>query len=363
MIIGVPKEIKKLEFRVAMTAEGVREAVHAGHQVLVEESAGTGSGISDDDYKMAGANLLTRDEVFRRAEMIVKVKEPLAAEYNLFRAGQILFTYLHLAPDRAQTEALLKARVTAFAYETLEVDGELPLLTPMSEVAGRMAPLMGSFFLQKRFGGTGVLPAGATGTASARCVILGAGIVGASAARVAHGIGMQTVVLNRGAQRLRAIDELYRGEITTMPLTAANIEREIKSADMVIGAVLVPGARTPVLITRAMLKTMKSGSVIVDVSVDQGGCTETTEPRTHDDPVYVIDGVQHYTVANMPGAYPRTSTYALTNATLPWILTLAKHGVDKALADFPPLMKSLNLRDGKIVNAAVAEAAQAYLGK
>lgn len=356
MIIGVPKEIKKLEFRVAMTAEGVREAVNAGHRVIVEQGAGAGSGIDDGDYTKAGADVLPRENIFRQADMIVKVKEPLAAEYHLFRAGQILFTYLHLAPDRAQTEALLKAGVTAFAYETLEVDGELPLLTPMSEVAGRMAPLMGTFFLQKRFGGTGVLPAGATGTASARCVILGAGIVGANAARVAHGIGMQTTVLNRGAARLHAIDDLYRGEIATMPLTAANIEREIQSADMVVGAVLIPGARTPVMITRAMLKTMRPGSVIVDVSVDQGGCAETTEPRTHDDPVYVVDGVQHYTVANMPGAYPRTSTYALTNATLPWILTLANNGVDKALADFLPLRKSLNLRDGKIVNEAVAEA-------
>lgn len=356
MIIGVPKEIKKLEFRVAMTAEGVREAVKAGHKVLVEQGAGVGSGLTDADYTAAGADVTTREQVFRDAEMIVKVKEPLAAEYNLFKPGQILFTYLHLAPDRAQTEALLKAQVAAFAYETLEVDGELPLLTPMSEVAGRMAPLMGTFFLQKRFGGTGVLPAGATGTAAARCVVLGAGVVGANAARVAHGIGMQTVVLNRGAGRLRALDEQYHGEVATLPLTATNVEREIQTADMVIGALLVPGGRTPTLITRAMLKTMKPGSVIVDVSVDQGGCAETTQPRTHDDPVYVVDGVQHYTVANMPGAYPRTSTYALTNATLPWILTLAKHGVDKALADFPPLVKSLNLRAGKIVNEAVAAA-------
>ena len=356
MIIGVAKEIKKLEFRVAMTAEGVREAVKAGHGVLVEEAAGVGSGISDADYAAAGAQIVARAEVFRQADMIVKVKEPLAAEYELLRAGQILFTYLHLAPDRAQTEALLRARVTAFAYETLEVDGELPLLTPMSEVAGRMAPLMGSFFLQKRFGGTGVLPTGATGASTARCVVLGAGIVGANAARVAHGIGMQTIVLNRGATRLRAIDELYRGEIATLPLNAANIEREVQSADIVVGALLVPGGRTPILITRAMLQTMKPGSVIVDVSVDQGGCAETTVPRTHDDPVYVVDGVQHYTVANMPGAYPRTSTYALTNATLPWILTLAKHGVDNALAEFLPLRKSLNLRDGKILNEAVAEA-------
>lgn len=356
MIIGVPKEIKKLEFRVAMTAEGVREAVSAGHQVLVEENAGTGSGISDTAYKAAGADVLKREEIFTRAEMIVKVKEPLAAEYDLFRAGQILFTYLHLAPDREQTEALLKARVTAFAYETLEVDGELPLLTPMSEVAGRMAPLMGSFFLQKRFSGTGVLPAGATGTQSARCLVLGAGVVGAGATRVAHGIGMRTVVLNRGAARLRQIDDLYHGDVQTLPLTAGNIEREIKEADMVIGALLVPGGRTPIMITRAMLKTMKPGAIIVDVSVDQGGCAETTVPRTHDDPVYTVDGVQHYTVANMPGAYPHTSTYALTNATLPWILKLANLGVDRALEESEALRKSLNLRDGEIMNEAVATA-------
>ncbi|MBL8032200.1 MAG: alanine dehydrogenase [Leptospiraceae bacterium] len=356
MVIGVPKEIKKLEFRVAMTAEGVREAIAAGHNVLVEAGAGVGSGISDADYAAAGAGLMSRDEVFSGAEMIVKVKEPLAAEYGLFKPGQILFTYLHLAPDRAQTEALLRARVTAFAYETLEVNGELPLLTPMSEVAGRMAPLMGSFFLQKRFSGTGVLPAGATGTESARCVILGAGVVGASAARVAHGIGMRTIVLNRGAARLKQIDELYRGEVLTLSLTAGNIDHEIRTADMIIGALLVPGGRTPVMITRPMLQLMKPGAVIVDVSVDQGGCAETTVPRTHDDPVYTVDGVQHYTVANMPGAYPRTSTYALTNATLPWILQLANLGPDRAVAESEPLRKSLNLRNGGIMNEAVAAA-------
>ena len=356
MVIGVPKEIKKLEFRVAMTAEGVREAITAGHNVLVEAGAGVGSGISDADYAAAGAGLMSRDEVFSGAEMIVKVKEPLAAEYGLFKPGQMLFTYLHLAPDRAQTEALLRARVTAFAYETLEVNGELPLLTPMSEVAGRMAPLMGSFFLQKRFSGTGVLPAGATGTESARCVILGAGVVGASAARVAHGIGMRTIVLNRGAARLKQIDELYRGEVQTLSLTAGNIDHEIRTADMIIGALLVPGGRTPVMITRPMLQLMKPGAVIVDVSVDQGGCAETTVPRTHDDPVYTVDGVQHYTVANMPGAYPRTSTYALTNATLPWILQLANLGPDRAVAESEPLRKSLNLRNGGIMNEAVAAA-------
>ena len=238
----------------------------------------------------------------------------------------------------------------------LEFDGSLPLLTPMSEIAGRMAPLMGSFFLQKRFAGTGVLPAGATGTESAHCVVLGAGVVGMGAIRVAHGIGMNVTVLNRGAERLRHIDEVYRGTVTTLPLTSANTERALAQADMVIGALLVPGGRTPVLIRRADLKKMKPGAVIVDVSVDQGGCAETTVPRTHDDPVYTIDGVQHYTVANMPGAYPRTSTFALTNATLPWVLRLAALGADKAVAEFTPLRKALNLQAGKVMNAAVAAA-------
>lgn len=246
--------------------------------------------------------------------------------------------------------------MTAFAYETLEVDGELPLLAPMSEVAGRMAPLMGSFFLQKRFSGTGILPAGATGTESAHCVVLGAGVVGMGALRVAHGIGMNVTVLNRSVERLRHIEELYRGAVKTLPLNAANVAHCIAGADMVIGALLAPGGRTPLLIRRDDLKTMKPGAVIVDVSVDQGGCAETTIPRTHDDPVYTVDGIQHYTVANMPGAYPRTSTYALTNATLPWVLRLAALGADKAVAEFPPLQKALNLKAGRVLNKAVAEA-------
>lgn len=356
MRIGVPKEIKKLEFRVAMTAEGVREAVRAGHTVLVESEAGVGSGITDAEYKAAGAAISTKKQIFENCDLIVKVKEPLEAEYSFFRAGQILFTYLHLAPDPQQTQALIKAQVTAFAYETLEVDGELPLLAPMSEVAGRMAPLMGSFFLQKRFSGTGVLPAGATGTESAHCLVLGAGVVGMGAVRVAHGIGMNVTVLNRSVERLRPIEELYRGAVKTLPLNAANVAHRIAEADMVIGALLVPGGRTPVLIRRADLRTMKTGAVIVDVSVDQGGCAETTVARTHDDPVYTVDGIQHYTVANMPGAYPRTSTYALTNATLPWVLRLASLGADKAVAEFPSLQKALNLKAGKVLNKAVAEA-------
>lgn len=353
MRIGVPKEIKTLEFRVAMTADGVREAVRAGHSVLVESQAGHGSGISDAEYVAAGATIGIKADIFKNSDLIVKVKEPLESEYGLFRPGQLLFTYLHLAPDKKQIEALIKARITAFAYETLEVDGSLPLLAPMSEVAGRMAPLMGAFFLQKRFSGTGVLPAGATGTESARCVVLGAGVVGMGAVRVAHGIGMHVTVLNRGSERLRQIDELYHGQVATLPLSSANIERLIAEADMVIGALLVPGGKTPVLIRRADLKTMKPGAVIVDVSVDQGGCCETTVPRTHDDPVYTVDGVQHYTVANMPGAYPRTSTFALTNATLPWVLRLASLGPDKAMADFPALRKSLNLRDGQVMHPAI----------
>lgn len=355
MIIGIPKEIKKEEFRVPVTPSGARELRQTGHTVLIETGAGTGSGFPDDEYLQADADVVDKKTLFARADLIVKVKEPLTAEYDLFTQGQALFTYLHLAPNRDLTEILLKKNIAAFAYETLEMKGILPLLVPMSEVAGRMAPLMGAFFLQKFHGGTGLLPSGIEGVRPAKAVILGAGVVGMNAARTASGIGMDVIVLNRGMERLQKIDEIFMGRVRTLSLTSANILQEIEDADIVIGAVLVPGGKTPVLITRDMLKTMKEGAVIVDVAIDQGGTAETSHPSTHDRPVYTVDGIIHYTVANMPGAYPRTSTLALTNATLPYIKMLADGGITMA-AENPILRTALNTYQGKISHPALAAA-------
>ncbi|MBI5633517.1 MAG: alanine dehydrogenase [Nitrospirae bacterium] len=355
MIIGIPAEIKKEEFRVSVTPSGIRELRKSGHTILIETGAGTGSGFADDEYLQEDADVIDRKTLFEQAELIVKVKEPLASEYDLLRGDQAIFTYLHLAPNRELTETLLKKNVAAFAYETLEIKGLLPLLIPMSEVAGRMAPLMGSFFLQKFHGGTGLLPSGIEGVRPAKAVILGAGVVGMNAARIASGMGMDVIVLNRGIERLQKIDELFMGRVRTLSLSGANIQQEIEDADIVIGAVLVPGGKTPVLITRDMLKTMKNGAVIVDVAIDQGGCAETSRPSTHDNPVYTVDGVIHYTVANMPGAYPRTSTLALANATLPYIKMIADMGIEKA-ADDLILRTALNTYQGRIAHPALAEA-------
>jgi alanine dehydrogenase len=355
MIIGVPKEIKTEEFRVGLTPIGARELVRGGHAILVEANAGAGSGFSDDEYRKAGAEATSREEVFGRAELIVKVKEPVPPEYPLLREGVALFTYLHLAPNPGLTKLLLEKNVTGLAYETLERDGRLPLLAPMSEIAGRMAPLMASFYLQKFKGGSGVLPTGVSGVRPGKIVVLGAGVVGTNAARVGIGLGMETVVINKDTAGLSRIDELFKGRVRTLPMTTHALEEEIVDADIVIGAVLVPGGRTPVLITREMLKTMKKGSVIVDVAVDQGGCAETSRPTTHDDPVYEVDGIIHYCVANMPGAYPRTSTIALTNATLPYIKTIAERGIEKAVQEDPVIRSALNTYRGKIVNKALAE--------
>lgn len=355
MIIGIPREIKPEEYRVALTPEGAAELKKDGHTVLIERSAGEGSAFSDPEYLSAGADIVDREALFGSAELIVKVKEPMPPEYDLIRKNQATFTYLHLAPNRELTEVLLEKQVTAMGYETLEKDGTLPLLVPMSEVAGRMAPLMGAFYLQKIHGGTGVLATGAVGVRPARAVILGAGVVGSNAIRVSVGLGMETVVLNRGAERLQRIDELYRGVIRTLPLNDQAVRAEVREADIVIGAVLVPGGRTPVLITRDMLGTMRKGAVIVDVSVDQGGCAETTRPSTHDRPVYNVDGIIHYTVANMPGAYPRTSTLALTNATLPYIRSIAEAGVEKAIRQDPVIRSSVNTYSGKIRNRALGK--------
>ncbi len=355
MIIGIPKEIKKEEFRVSVTPSGVKELKKSGHTILIETGAGIGSGFSDDEYLQAGADLMDRETLCTRADLIVKVKEPLPSEYDLLRDGQALFAYLHLAPNRELTEILLKRHIAAFAYETLVKDHTLPLLIPMSEVAGRMAPLMGAFFLQKFHGGTGLLPSGIEGVRPAKAVILGAGVVGINAARTAYGIGMDVIVLNRGIERLQKIDEMFMGRVKTLSLTNAHIQQEIRDADMIVGAVLVPGGKTPVLITREMLKTMKKGAVIVDVAIDQGGTAETSRPTTHDNPVYEVDGIIHYSVANMPGAYPRTSTLALTMVTLPYIKMLADMGIEKA-ADNPILRTSLNTYLGKITHPVLAEA-------
>jgi len=355
MIIGVPREIKIEEFRVGLTPVGARELARGNHMVLVETGAGVGSGFLNDAYRKAGAEIAERETVFSRAELIVKVKEPVSSEYPLLRDGVALFTYLHLAPNPELTRLLLDKHIAGLAYETLEHDGKLPLLAPMSEIAGRMAPLMASFYLQKFKGGSGVLPTGVSGVRPGKIVILGAGVVGTNAARIGMGLGMETVVINRDTTGLQRIDELFKGRVRTLPMTAHALDEEIVDADIIVRAVLVPGGRTPVLITREMLGTMKKGSVIVDVSVDQGGCIETSRPTTHDDPVFVVDGIVHYCVANMPGAYPRTSTLALTNATLPYIKLLANIGIEKAMAQSAGIRSALNTYQGKIMNAALAE--------
>jgi alanine dehydrogenase len=354
MIIGVPKEIKTEEFRVGLTPTGARELVRDDHKVFIETGAGEGSGFFDDAYQKAGADIGGREAVYGQAELIVKVKEPLLQEYELLREGVALFTYLHLAPNPELTKVLLDRKVTGLAYETLEKDGKLPLLAPMSEVAGRMAPIMASLYLQKFRGGSGILPTGVTGVRPGKIVVLGAGVVGTNAARVAMGLGMETVVINRDPAGLQRIDELFKGRVRTLPLSAHAVDEEIRDADIVIGAVLVPGGRTPVLITREMLRTMKRGSVIVDVSVDQGGCVETSRPTTHDDPVFEAEGIIHYCVANMPGAYPRTSTLALTNATLPYVKLLANRGIEKAIAESEEIRSALNTYRGKITNKVLA---------
>ncbi|MFA7404667.1 MAG: alanine dehydrogenase [Pelobacteraceae bacterium] len=354
MIIGVPKEIKREEYRTAITPAGAAELVTAGHDLLVENGSGCGSGFPDDSYRQSGATLVSREELFQKAELIVKVKEPLPQEFDLLRQGQALFTYLHLAPNRELTMFLKERGVTALAYETLEVNGSLPLLAPMSEVAGLMAPLAAAWCLQKIRGGAGLLPTGAVGVRPAKALILGAGTVGFHAARVALGIGMETVVLNRGIERLRRIDELTGGKVRTGLLVSENIRAEIRDADVIIAAVLIPGARAPILIPREMLADMKKGTVIVDVAVDQGGCVATTRPTTHDDPTYIVDGIVHYAVANMPGAYPRTSTLALTNATLPYVRILADLGVERAIAENRDLATAVNVHQGKIVHPSLA---------
>jgi alanine dehydrogenase len=358
MIIGVPKEIKNNEFRVGMTPGGAAEFVAHGHTVLVQKAAGEGSSFPDAEYLRAGAELVeTAEEVFARAEMIVKVKEPQASEIARLRPGQVLYTYLHLAPDLPQTEGLIGSGAVCIAYETVELPNRaLPLLAPMSEVAGRMAAQVGASYLQKPNGGRGVLMGGVPGVPPANVVVLGAGVVGINAAYIACGMGAQVSVLDVNLDRLRYIDELWGNRMRTVYSNRHNVEDAVYAADLVIGAVLLPGAKAPWLVTKDMLPSMKTGSVVVDVSVDQGGCIETTHPTTHADPTYVVEGVVHYGVANMPGAVPNTSTLALTNATLRYGLAIADKGWRQAILDDAALAKGVNVLDGKIVYAPVAEA-------
>jgi len=358
VIIGVPKEIKDHEFRVGLTPGGARALAQAGHRVLVEAGAGADSGLEDAQYKAAGAELVAGKKVlFERADLIVKVKEPLEPEYPLFRKGQALFTYLHLAADRRLTEALLERQVFAVAYETVErPDRSLPLLQPMSEVAGRLSVQIGAHYLERTQGGRGILLGGVPGVAGGKVVVLGAGVVGTQAIRIAVGLGAQVTVFNLDRGRLEALDAQYQGRIVTMASDPAWIEAAVLEADLVIGAVMVTGARTPVLVKRETVKRMKKGAVIVDVAVDQGGCVETTRPTSHSDPVYTVDGVLHYAVPNIPGIVPHTSTFALTNASLPFILRLAESGPEQAVRADAVLAKGLNLANGRVTCRGVAEA-------
>jgi alanine dehydrogenase len=356
VIIGVPKEIKTGEQRVGLTPAGVQTLVGHGHRVLVEPGAGTGSGFRDDDYTQLGAQLRPVDAVWAEADMVIKVKEPIKTEYPRLRANQILFTYLHLAAVPDLTRALQKAGTVAIAYETVQrADGSLPLLTPMSEVAGRLSVQEGAYHLGKAHGGRGILLSGVPGVPPGNVVILGAGVVGLNALRMAVGLGGDVSILDVNVDRLRHVDDLYRGQVVTLVSNAFNIARLAQRADLLIGAVLVAGARAPILVPESMIKTMKEGSVVVDVAVDQGGCVETMHPTTLADPIYLVHGVVHYGVANMPALVPRTSTFALTNATLPYVVELAGKGVAAALRGNPALAKGLNVCRGRITYPGVAE--------
>ncbi len=357
MKIGVPKEIKNNEFRVGMTPSSVAELVHHGHSVSVEKGAGEGSGLSDAEYIVAGATMVADAETVYAQDMIIKVKEPLSIERKRLKPGQILFTYLHLAPDAEQTHDLIASGATCIAYETVtSPTGGLPLLTPMSEVAGRLAPQVGAHALEKAAGGRGILLGGVPGVPAAEVVILGGGVSGTHAATIALGMGANVTVVDRSAEVLRRLSAQFGTGVRTIFSTRSAIEDLVKRADLLIGTVLIPGAAAPKLVTRAMLKTMKPGSVIVDVAIDQGGCTETSRATTHADPTYVVDGVVHYCVANMPGAVARTSTFALNNATLPFALAIADKGWQKALTDDKHLRNGLNVHDHKVTYSAVAEA-------
>src|SRR5256714_577927 len=356
MLVGLPKEIKDNEYRVGLTPAGVRALTDANHRVLVEKNAGEGSGFDDELYARAGATIVSSpDEVWDEGEMIVKVKEPIAPEYPRMRDGQLLFTYLHLAPDTKLTEALLNRKVTGVAYETItDRRDTLPLLTPMSEVAGRMAIQVGAHYLEKMSGGRGILLGGVPGVPAARVVIIGGGVVGTNAAKIAVGMGAHVTIIDNNLDRLRELDDIFLSKISTLASSAYMIHDAISQADLIVGAVLVPGAAAPKLVTRTMLKDVPNGAVIVDVAVDQGGCLETTHPTTHSDPTYYVEGVLHYCVANMPGAVPRTSTFALTNATLLYALKLANKGLFEAIAGDPGLKEGVNTYGGYCTYNAVA---------
>jgi alanine dehydrogenase len=357
MLVGVPKEIKNHEYRVAITPAGVKEFINHGHKVIIEKGAGLGSAISDDAYRVAGAEILdTAQEVWARAEMILKVKEPIAPEYPVMREGQVLFTYLHLAASKDCTDALMKSGITAIAYETVDVNGYLPLLAPMSEVAGRMSVQVGATALQKSNGGRGVLLGGVPGVRPGRVVILGGGVAGVNAATIAHGMRAEVTILDVNARRLVQLDELFQGNVRTLASNSYEIEDQVLSADLVIGAVLVHGAKAPRLVSNELVKRMKPGSVLVDIAIDQGGCFEDSRPTTHADPTFPVHGSTFYCVANMPGAVPNTSTYALTNVTLRYALALADKGWQKAMDEDSNLALGLNVHQGKIYYRAVAEA-------
>jgi alanine dehydrogenase len=356
MIIGVPKEIKEQEQRVALVPSAAEQLTRRGHSVLVEKNAGLGSGYPDEEYAKAGAEIVDlAKDVFARAEMIVKVKEPLPAEFPLLRKGQILFTYLHLAASKPLTDALLKSGVTGVAYETIQVGARLPLLEPMSEIAGRMSVVMGAYFLAKHNGGSGVLLGGVPGVLPGRVVVIGGGTAGVNAARMATGLGADVTILEVDLERMRFLD-ITMGSAHTLYSSESHLQELMPNVDLLIGAVLVPGAKAPKLITRGMLKEMKTGSVLVDIAIDQGGCAETSRPTTHVNPIYVEEGVTHYCVANMPAAYARTATQALTNITYRYVELLADFGLEKACQKQPALVGGINTRDGKLTCQAVAEA-------
>jgi alanine dehydrogenase len=358
VVVGIPKEVKAHEYRVAATPEGVRELTRAGHEVVVESGAGTGSALPDDQFSAAGARILPNaDAVFEAADMIVKVKEPQPEEFERFRQDHVLFTYLHLAADKPLTEFLLDRKVASVAYETVELqDGRLPLLAPMSEIAGRMAPQVGAYFLERSYGGRGVLMGGAAGVSPARVVVLGAGMAGLNAAWIAAGMEAEVIVLDTNVDRLRYVDQIQRGRVQTVMSSALAIEQLVADADLVIGAVLIPGAKAPHLVTEEMVSRMRAGAVIVDISIDQGGCVETAHVTTHSEPTYLVHDVVHYCVGNMPGAVPRTSTYALTNVTLPYAIDIATKGLERAVREDPALALGVNAHAGALTNQGVADA-------
>jgi alanine dehydrogenase len=358
VIVGIPKEVKDNEYRVAATPEGVRELVDAGHTVLIEEGAGLGSGLREDRYKRAGAQFVSSaEDVWRGANMILKVKEPQPSEYGLMQPGQILFTYLHLAANRELTQELIMRRVEAVAYETVQLDdGRLPLLAPMSEIAGRMAPHVVAHLLEKEYGGRGVLMGGVSGVRPARILVLGAGMAGANAAWIAAGMEAEVLVLDKNLDKLRFIDQIQKGRIVTLMSDRLTVEQRVREADAVIGSVLVPGAKAPVIVSEEMVASMRPGSVIVDIAIDQGGCIATSHMTTHSDPTYVVHDVVHYAVGNMPGAVPNTSTYALTNVTLPYALDIAGRGLEDAVRADRVLAGGVNVYKGAVTNEGVAAA-------